>query len=113
MAIIVRSDLKLPKGKLASQCSHAAIVCYRNSEKYNSKMVQKWINEGQPKVVLKVENLEAMIILQEKASEIGIICDVIRDAGRTVVEPGTVTVMGLGPDDNTKIDEVISNLKLL
>lgn len=113
MAIIVRSDLKLPKGKIASQCSHAAVVCYIKSKSYNSHIVDKWIQEGQPKVIVKVENLEALELLQKKAHDVGIICDVIRDAGKTVVAPGTITVMGLGPDKTAKLDEVIGNLKLL
>lgn len=27
MVLIVRTDLKMGKGKIASQCSHAAILC--------------------------------------------------------------------------------------
>src|SRR3989338_9384657 len=47
------------------------------------------------------------------AKDAGIVCALITDAGRTTVEPGTVTCLGIGPDKDEKIDKIISNLKLL
>ena len=37
----------------------------------------------------------------------------VQDAGRTEVEPGTKTVLAIGPDLNSKIDEITGKLKLL
>ena len=35
------------------------------------------------------------------------------DAGRTEVEPNTKTVLAIGPDLNSNIDQITGNLKLL
>ncbi|MBI5391135.1 peptidyl-tRNA hydrolase, partial [Candidatus Woesearchaeota archaeon] len=37
----------------------------------------------------------------------------ITDAGHTVVEPGTTTCLGIGPDDEKKIDLVTGILKMM
>ena len=38
---------------------------------------------------------------------------VITDAGRTQVEPGTVTCMGLGPAPASELDKITGELKML
>ena len=40
-------------------------------------------------------------------------CEIIRDAGMTQVEPGSVTALGIGPADDKKIDKITGKLKLL
>ena len=37
--MIVRTDLKMGKGKIAAQCCHAAIGAYKNADK---EKVRKW-----------------------------------------------------------------------
>ena len=56
--ILVRMDLKLPKGKLAAQCCHASVEAVLNSSK---KKVDEWRSEGQKKVVLKVKDDKELI----------------------------------------------------
>jgi len=55
--IIIRQDLKLPKGKLASQVGHAVIDAAFGSKK---SVVNKWKKEGMKKIVLKVKNLKEL-----------------------------------------------------
>ena len=50
--ILVRQDLKLPKGKMAAQCAHASVEAVFNSDK---SKVDAWRDQGQKKIVLKVE----------------------------------------------------------
>ncbi|MBN2880533.1 peptidyl-tRNA hydrolase [Candidatus Woesearchaeota archaeon] len=108
--IVVRQDLNLPKGKLGAQVAHAAVEAVLKSDK---NLVKDWRNQGMPKIVLKTENLESLYKLNQQSKDSNIITAVITDAGKTVVEPGTVTCLAIGPDDKNKIDKIIKELKLL
>uniref|UniRef100_A0A182W2C2 peptidyl-tRNA hydrolase n=1 Tax=Anopheles minimus TaxID=112268 RepID=A0A182W2C2_9DIPT len=115
MVLVVRSDLGLKKGKIASQCAHAAVLCcMRASNGAAGKIkLDSWLMQGQPKIVLRVESLQEMHLLTERAEAIGVIAEIVRDAGRTQVASGTETVVGLGPDRSEAIDSLVGNLKLL
>lgn len=113
MVLVVRSDLKMGKGKIASQCSHAAIHCYKTGLKTQENVVSMWVLCGQPKVVLKTDCEEELQVLQEKSKSLGLINCVICDAGRTQLKPGTSTVLGIGPGPAEEVDLVTSHLKLL
>ena len=106
--IVVRTDLKLSKGKLAVQCSHAS---YSSAKK--SKETSKWEMEGQKKIVLKAKNLDQLIELKEKCVELRLPHALISDAGLTEVKKGTITCLGIGPADEKKIDKVTGSLPLL
>jgi len=108
--IVVREDLKLPKGKLASQVAHASVEAVLRSEK---GMITSWRNEGMAKIVLKVNDERSLLKLNQLAKDFNIITALITDAGKTVVEPGTTTCLGIGPDSVEKIDRIIKDLKLL
>ncbi|HLC58589.1 MAG TPA: peptidyl-tRNA hydrolase Pth2 [Candidatus Nanoarchaeia archaeon] len=109
-AILVRKDLDLPKGKLSSQVAHASVECVLKSDK---DKVKSWRNEGMAKIVLKVESLKELSSFNQIAKDLGLVTALITDAGRTTVDPGTTTCLGIGPDDEKKIDLVIKGLKLL
>ncbi len=109
-AILVRQDLQLPKGKLAGQCSHASVETVLKSDK---KIVEAWRNQGMPKIVLKVKDEKELLQYLSQAQDANLIVSLITDAGRTVIAPGTKTCVGIGPDDEKKIDKVTGTLKLL
>lgn len=113
MVLIVRTDLKLSKGKIASQCSHAAIMCYRNTFDNKPKLIDEWLQQGQPKIVLKVPNLDEMEDVLKEANDHNLVYSIIKDAGRTQIPSGTTTVLGIGPDLTEIIDPIIEKLKLL
>ncbi|MDA1197291.1 MAG: peptidyl-tRNA hydrolase Pth2 [Nanoarchaeota archaeon] len=108
--ILIRADLKLPKGKMAAQAAHASVSAVLKS---NKKLVTEWSNEGMKKVVLKVANKAELLKYRNLADEAGLQSAIIQDAGRTVVAPGTMTALGIGPDDEEKIDEVTGKLKMV
>ncbi len=108
--IVVREDLKLSKGKTAAQVAHACLSAVLKSSK---EVVNKWEREGQKKVILGVKTLEELEEIEKRCKKAGIPCSLIIDAGRTELEPGTVTALGVGPADEKKIDKVTGNLKLL
>ncbi|XP_058830931.1 peptidyl-tRNA hydrolase 2, mitochondrial [Topomyia yanbarensis] len=113
MVLVVRSDLGLSKGKVASQCAHAAIMCYIRSANLNKQKLQRWLLQGQPKIVVKIEDLAQLEHIAALARESGVVAEIVRDAGRTQVRSGTETVLGLGPDASELIDTLVGRLKLL
>ena len=108
--IVVRTDIKMSKGKIASQTAHAAVDA---SHKADKKTLDAWKKEGQKKVILKVNSETDLIVLVEKCQKMKIKYSLISDAGRTEVEPGTITALGIGPDTEEKINKVTGSLPLL
>ncbi len=108
--ILVRQDLKLPKGKLAAQCAHASVDAVLKSDR---KLVNAWKEEGMAKIVLKVKDEKELVKYFQKAKDEGLTASLITDAGRTVVAPGTKTCAGIGPDKEEKIDQITGELALL
>jgi len=108
--ILVRSDLNLPKGKLAAQVAHAAVEAEINSSR---KKVETWINEGAKKVVLKIKDLNELKEIEKEARREKLTVSVIEDRGLTVVEPGTITCMAIGPDEEQIINKITGHLKIV
>jgi len=108
--IVIRSDLELSKGKLASHAAHASISAYKKAKPEAKK---RWENEGQKKVVLMAKNLDELKKIKAKCDELKIPNTLIKDAGLTEIEPGTTTALGIGPDDEKKIDKVTGSLPLV
>lgn len=108
--VVVRKDLKMSKGKVAAQVSHASVDCMLKSHK---DMVDEWRSQGMKKVVLKAENLEELKKISIQAEDAGLVSAFITDAGHTEVKPGTITCLGIGPDDEKKIDKITGKLKML
>ena len=106
--IVVRKDLKLKKGKLAVQVAHASL-----SAAEKSSWKKEWMHELQKKTVLKCENLDELIGIYEDAKKNGLPTELISDAGRTHIAPGTVTCVGIGPAPEDEIDKITGKLKLL
>ncbi|KAL6086549.1 hypothetical protein STEG23_025874 [Scotinomys teguina] len=112
MILVVRTDLKMGKGKVAAQCSHAAVSAYKQIQRRNPQMLKEWEDCGQPKVVVKAPDEDSLIELLTHAKMLGLTVSLIQDAGRTQIEPGSRTVLGIGPGPVELIDEVTGHLKL-
>lgn len=108
-AILVRSDLKLPKGKMAAQAAHASVEAVLRSDR---EKVEEWRRSGMMKVVLRVADEKGLIEYMNNAKEHGLVAALITDAGRTVVAPGTKTCVGIGPDKEDIVDSVTGKLKM-
>ncbi|KAL6972248.1 peptidyl-tRNA hydrolase [Sarracenia purpurea var. burkii] len=112
MVLVVRNDLKMGKGKIAAQCSHATLGLYKKLLHRAPKSLNRWEMCGQVKVVVKIENEEDLLILQERAKSLKLPTHITIDAGRTQIAPNSRTVMAiLGPAD--MVDDVTGGLKLL
>ena len=73
MALVVRKDLKLSAGKLAVQCSHAAVSCSLQAKKSEQRIFERWTNGGARKICLSVKDEEALRILMGQAKSAGLI----------------------------------------
>lgn len=108
--IMVRQDLKLPKGKLAVQVAHACVESALNSD---HDIVDEWRRMGAKKVVVKVKDLEELEQYYRKAKQAKFTACKISDAGKTVLAPGTVTCACIGPAREEQVDTVTGSLKIL
>jgi PTH2 family peptidyl-tRNA hydrolase len=113
LVIVTRADLKLSTGKLIAQACHAAVDCVDKAKQENHTAWKKWKDEGQKKVALQADDLKELGMLAQKADELDVVNSMIQDRGLTEVAPGTVTVLGIGPDRADKIDKITGNLPLL
>ena len=117
MVFLVRQDLKMKAGKIATQVAHAAIGLYDDiifgNDIYKKEALDFWVNYGQKKIVLKVPNLDTMINAHKQCKKENISTCLITDAGLTQVEPLTKTVLGIGPDKSEIINKITGAFKLM
>lgn len=113
MVVAVRRDLDLGKGKIAAQVAHAAVSCALKAEKYEKKLFTAWIRGGQKKIVIRVDNEATLIDLKRKVESLGIVNELISDAGFTQIMPGTVTCLGIGPVEEHVIEPITGEYPLL
>ena len=111
MALIVRHDLRLSTGKIAVQCAHAAVACTVAAKKSHARLAERWSQLGARKICLKIDNLNELQRLAGQAQSAGLVTHLVKDAGHTEVEPGTITVLGIGPGPRRSIDALVGELK--
>ncbi|KFM60652.1 Peptidyl-tRNA hydrolase 2, mitochondrial, partial [Stegodyphus mimosarum] len=112
LVLVVQNGLKMGKGKIAAQCSHASVMAYRSCSKTSPETLRKWLKSGQRKVVVKVDDEEALLAIANAARQhfnVNIVCD----AGRTQIPSGSKTVLAIGPGPENLIDSITGHLKLL
>ena len=111
MALVVRKDLKLSAGKVAVQCSHAAVSCALVARKQEPRLMERWRSNGGRKICLVTDDLESLKQIMIDAKSAGLITHLVKDAGHTEVPSGTITVLGIGPAPKGSIDGITGKLK--
>ena len=114
LAIFMRTDLGMGKGKLCVQTGHASVLAFDHrckSDKIDRS--QKWLQEGQKKIVLKVPNENTLLEIEGRANLSNLASDRVVDFGLTQIAPNTWTCLAVGPDEDEKIDEITKGLSLL
>jgi PTH2 family peptidyl-tRNA hydrolase len=111
LAVVVRTDLAMGRGKIAAQVAHAAVAATLGN--LDGADLAAWLRDGQPKVVLKVPSAEHLQDVVQQAKAIGLPVELVSDAGRTQVTPGTLTCCAVGPAESHRIDAVTAGLSLL
>ena len=108
--ILVRTDIKMSKGKTAAQVAHASVEAVFNS---NKKLLSNWRKSGMKKITLSVETKDDLLKYKEIADENDLPTGLITDAGHTELEPGTTTCLAIGPGPEEKINKITGELKNL
>ena len=111
--ILMRSDLNLPKGKMAVQAAHASVDAAFEMFKRDKKKLGAWKDQGMKKVVLKVKDDKELLSLIKSAEDEGMVAITITDAGKTVVKPGTMTCGCIGPEPTGQIDKITGHLSVV
>lgn len=111
-AIVLRSDLRMSKGKIAAQAGHAAVSAAEEARKRYLKWWSAWLKEGQCKIAVKVGSEKELLELERKAKELELPCALIIDRGLTELPPGTITCLGIGPAPSSEVDRITWKLSL-
>ena len=107
--ILVRRDIKMSPGKLASQVAHASVEAVL---KIDSASVKLWREQGATKVVLSVLSETKLSELLAEATKRNIPTSLVIDDGLTEVKGGTVTCGVIGPGNSIEINELTGTLEL-
>jgi len=113
LVVLVRDDLKITKGKIAAQVGHAAVNCALSIRKKDPDTFDEWTSNGQPIIVLRVGSEREMFEFKAIADAKDINNSVICDAGKTQIEPGTYTCLGIGPAASAVLDKITGELRML
>jgi len=113
LVLVVRSDLDMTTGKIAAQCAHATLACYKALSLTNPALLRHWERAGQTKIALRCHSEDEMLLLQAQAQSLNICARSIQDAGRTQIAAGSRTVLGMGPAPARLVNQVTGKLRLL
>jgi PTH2 family peptidyl-tRNA hydrolase len=105
MILVVNTDLKMRKGKIAAQCAHAAVGVLDIEGAREDPLVIAWQRYGCAKVALRA-NFDQMKQIGILADQAGIRNYTVTDAGRTQIASGSETVCAVGPFDIEEIDKI-------
>ena len=125
--IVLRKDLNMRKGKMVAQGAHASMKAildegYIQRDEHGLPLliipmqlaIDNWLSDKFTKVCVSVNSEEELLDVYNKATEAGLVCSLIQDAGLT--EFGgvpTYTAVAVGPGDAEDIDKITGQLKLL
>ena len=139
--IVIRGDIKMSTGKIASQAAHASMAAlFSLGRIYQKKMISEdlfgtftslevdhvdyckfvidepmkiWLQNAFTKIILTGKNKEELIELEWKAKDLGFPVALITDNGRTEFNNApTVTALGIGPWWSDELDKLTGYLEL-
>ena len=108
------------RGKIVSQCCHAACKVTRILERNSRKCpnYRGWLKDGETKIVLRATEKELLKLLDEfevdkvvKRESDNMWCTSVHDAGRTQNPAGSLTCIAFRP--HSDIPPQLKKLKLL
>jgi PTH2 family peptidyl-tRNA hydrolase len=115
MTFVVNGSLQMGVGKVAAQVAHAALSLNRTLHEKQDLYefpLYIWNLNGSTKIVLRANSTDELMRLEEHAQRLSLPTALIRDAGRTQIPSGSITVLGLFGTHDT-LQNVTGHLKLL
>ncbi|KAJ1747005.1 hypothetical protein LPJ79_005557 [Coemansia sp. RSA 1821] len=114
LVLVVRTDLNMSGSKVATQCSHATLECFRKAARAAPEILKLWEYSGQAKITVKCRSQEEMRQLYESAKERGLVSHLFQDGAKNKHKDksGEFTVLGIGPGPISVINSVTGHLKL-
>ncbi len=117
MYLVVRSDLKMPPGKIAAQAGHAVQLVIRAVERWGSAAAREqlaaWEAGSYVKIALRIDSEEALLALSERLTAAGILHARVVDEGRTSIPAGSLTAIGVQPRPRAEVAPYVGHLRLL
>ena len=126
--IVIRKDLKMRRGKEIAQGAHAAMAFLTERLRRGTRYLlsrevsvtvplslpeREWVDGIFTKVCVRVDSEQALLDIERRAKEVGVICHIITDSGLTEFQgQPTMTCLAVGPDEDEKIDRVTGHLEL-
>ncbi|KAJ7293366.1 peptidyl-tRNA hydrolase PTH2-domain-containing protein [Mycena rebaudengoi] len=92
LVLAVRTDLGMTTGKIAAQCSHAVLACYKTLRAKDPALLRRWKGAI---FVLRCADEDQLLTLQAQAQSLNLCARSIQDAGRTQIAAGSTTVLGV------------------
>jgi PTH2 family peptidyl-tRNA hydrolase len=120
--IVLRKDINMRKGKMASQAAHASMaailgLCQQDGDRLILEMDQRvkpWLTGRFKKICVSVNSEAELVEIHEKAKAAGLITSMIKDAGLTEFNGvPTLTAVAVGPDRGDLVDAITGKLSLL
>lgn len=93
--LIVNSDLQMSMGKIASQTAHGMqyIMEYYLKHDHKYKEYCDYKSEGSTKIILKASEKKLLELYHKYPDQ----CFLVMDAGKTELQPGSITVLAFLP----------------
>lgn len=111
MYFVVRTDLNMSRGKIATQVGHATteLVLYGN----HNKCDEWYTNHNQTKIILTINNFDELDSILCRLLEKKLFVAQVHDIGKTEVPENTFTCIGVGPIERKSVQKILSGLKTL
>jgi len=88
MIFVVRTDLGMGKGEIASQCCHAAVLCYQKAMIMDSDNLDIWEATGNAKICLQTNGDDkTLLALEQRARSVKIVTGIVKDFATTGPKP--------------------------
>ena len=132
--LVVRTDLKMRKGKMIAQGAHAAMAFlttrfidigdgkyefgpHQEGDRLHWPAVMAWVDPDDgsfTKIVVRADSEEELLALEAQAKEAGVPHFLCVDAGLTEFHGvPTPTALSVGPANASAVDPITGHLKLL